>query len=99
MKQYNEQFDAYYDDETNRWLEDKCDDPECEYCSDRPEYPPNYRAGDRVLVIPLKREATIIRQILHYDGPECFYGNVELEFDDGSKGLANGWQCKKVDPI
>jgi hypothetical protein len=39
MKQYSEQYDAYYDDETNEWLEDKCDDPECEYCPNRPEKP------------------------------------------------------------
>lgn len=39
MKQYSEEFDAYYDDETNEWLEDKCDDPECEYCPNRPEKP------------------------------------------------------------
>ena len=41
MKQYSEQFDAYYDDETNEWLDTKCDDPECEYCVNRPERPIN----------------------------------------------------------
>ena len=38
-KQYSEQFDAYYDDETNEWLESTCDDPNCEYCTNRPEKP------------------------------------------------------------
>lgn len=46
MKQYNEQFDAYYDDETLEWLESKCDDPECEYCVNRPDNPPEYKEGD-----------------------------------------------------
>lgn len=36
-KQYSEEFDAYYDDETGEWLESKCDDPTCEYCVNRPE--------------------------------------------------------------
>ena len=39
MKQYSEKFDAYYDDETNEWLDTKCDDPNCEYCVDRPDTP------------------------------------------------------------
>lgn len=39
MKQYSEKFDAYYDDETDEWLESKCDDPTCEYCGARPEKP------------------------------------------------------------
>lgn len=38
-KQYSDEFDAYYDDETNEWLESKCDDPTCEYCPNRPEKP------------------------------------------------------------
>lgn len=39
MKQYSEKFDAYYDDETDEWLESKCDDLTCEYCAARPEKP------------------------------------------------------------
>ena len=41
MKQYSEEFDAYYDDDTNEWLESVCDDPTCEYCTERPEKPLN----------------------------------------------------------
>ena len=37
MKQYSEMYDAYYDDETGEWLEDKCKDENCEYCTGRPE--------------------------------------------------------------
>ena len=45
MIQYNEEFDAYYDDETNEWIEDKCDDPTCEYCTTRPDRPNNGTTG------------------------------------------------------
>ena len=33
----NEQYDAYYYPDTNEWIEDKCSDPECEFCKGRPE--------------------------------------------------------------
>ena len=36
---YSEEYDAYYDQETNEWTEPKCDDPACEYCAKRPERP------------------------------------------------------------
>ena len=39
MQQYSEKYDAYYDDETNEWLESKCDDPTCEFCVNRPARP------------------------------------------------------------
>lgn len=96
MKQYNEQFDSYYDDETNEWLESKCVEPECDYCSNRPVNPPQYKEGDRVYVIPLNMEATVIKQQLTYDYPESFWGNVELQYDDGVKGISNSWQLKKI---
>ena len=57
---------------------------------------PQFVAGDRVYVGPTKMEATVMRQILHYDGPETFWGNVELEYDDGVKGTSNSWQVKKL---
>jgi hypothetical protein len=38
-KKYSEQYDAYYDEDTNQWLESQCDDPECEYCVNRPATP------------------------------------------------------------
>ena len=58
--------------------------------------PPEFQNGDRVYVIPLTVEATVIRQILHYDGPETFWGNLELQYDDGVKGTSNCWQVKKL---
>lgn len=55
-----------------------------------------WRAGDRVWVAPLKMEATVIQQRLSYDGDESFWGNVELQYDDGVKGVSNNWQLAKV---
>lgn len=40
-KQYSEQYDAYYCAECNVWLEDKCDDVDCEFCPGRPDHPVN----------------------------------------------------------
>lgn len=34
---YNAKHDAYYNAETGEWLEKKCDDPECEFCANRPD--------------------------------------------------------------
>ena len=56
----------------------------------------SYKPGERVYVHPLKQQATVIRQILHYDMNESFWGNLELQYDDGSKGISNSWQCSKV---
>jgi hypothetical protein len=36
---YSEEYDAYYNAKTNEWTEDKCDDPACEFCKNRPEKP------------------------------------------------------------
>ena len=53
-------------------------------------------SGDRVYVIPLKEEATVIRQILHHDMGETFWGNVELVYDGGEKAISNSWQLRKL---
>ena len=36
---YSEEYDAYYDEETNEWLEPVCGDINCEYCGNRPAKP------------------------------------------------------------
>ena len=36
---YSEEYDAYYNQVTNEWIDSKCDDPECEFCTTRPERP------------------------------------------------------------
>ena len=57
---------------------------------------PKFFPGDRVFVHPIKMHATVIRQMASYDGPEYwFWGNVELLYDDGGKGICNSWQLLK----
>ena len=58
--------------------------------------PPSYKAGDRVYVLPLKMQATVIEQRLHYDYPDSFWGNLRLRYDDGVEGESNSWQCARV---
>ena len=58
--------------------------------------PAPFKKGDRVFVLPLGLEATVIRQIKHYDLNEEFWGNLELEYDDGVKGTSHCWQVKKL---
>ena len=36
---YSEKYDSYYDPDENVWLEEKCDDKNCEFCSKRPVTP------------------------------------------------------------
>jgi len=60
--------------------------------------PAPFQAGDRVYVGPAKMEATVIRQIKHYDMGESFWGDLELQFDDGVKGHSHCWQVKKIRP-
>ncbi len=57
---------------------------------------PSFLPGERVFVLPLKMEATVVEQKLHYDGSESFWGNLVLLYDDGIKGTSNSWQCKKI---
>ena len=40
-KKFSDQYDAYYCASCNEWMESKCDDPECEYCNNRPDKPVN----------------------------------------------------------
>jgi hypothetical protein len=58
--------------------------------------PAPFQPGDRVYVAPAKMEAAVIRQIRHYDGPESWWGNLELMYDDGIKGTSHCWQVKRI---
>ena len=58
--------------------------------------PPKFYPGDRVFVEPLKMEATVIEQLMCYDYPEYFWGNVKLKYDDGATGTSHSWQLKKL---
>ena len=59
--------------------------------------PSQYNPSDHVYVLPLKLEATIIKQHLSYDYPESFWGNVSLQYDDGVTGICNSWQLKRIE--
>ena len=68
-----------------------------DYCSGRPDHPPPFEAGDVVMVIPYNRKATVVEQYLSYDGPEVFWGNVKVRYDDGIEGTCNNWQLKVIE--
>ena len=36
---YNSRYDAFYCDKCDRWLEETCEDPHCDYCATRPFRP------------------------------------------------------------
>jgi hypothetical protein len=36
---YNAEYDAYYNPKTNEWIDSRCLDPSCEYCTIRPNRP------------------------------------------------------------
>jgi hypothetical protein len=38
-KAYSEEYDCYYCDPCNIWLEDICTDRDCEFCKNRPLTP------------------------------------------------------------
>ena len=59
--------------------------------------PPRFLHGERVFVMPVKMEATVIEQMLSYDGGEYFWGNLKLKYDDGFEGISHSWQVKKLD--
>lgn len=73
--------------------------PEMDGCSciiDSEGRGPKFYGGDRVFVKPLNTEATVIVQYLHHDGDDSFWGNVRLQYDDGTTGVSNAWQIEKV---
>ena len=57
---------------------------------------PSWRQGERAWVAPFQVEATVIEQRLSYDSGESFWGNVELIYDDGIKGVSNSWQLVRI---
>lgn len=59
--------------------------------------PATFFHGDRVYVLPLKMEATVVEQYLTYDCGTTFWGNVKLVYDDGIVGISNSWQLKHIE--
>lgn len=52
---YNEQYDADYDKNSGNWLDEKCDDIECEFCKDRPRVAPIWIKT--IYELPLEEDA------------------------------------------
>ena len=45
-KGYSAEYDTYYCESCNKWLEDQCDDPGCEICIGRPPTPLGDKNGN-----------------------------------------------------
>lgn len=71
MKRYNQQYDSFYDEDTNEWIESKCDDPNCSYCTSRPDTPP----------ISIEKALTIIEHTKLILARE-YRNNLQREYDD-----------------
>lgn len=79
-------------------IDDSC--PEFDACTcsiDSEGQTAQFTSGTKVLVGPNQMVATVIKQHLSYDGPESFWGNVLVEYDDGIRGTCNSWQLKYVE--
>jgi len=48
---YSETYDAYYDGKTMTWIERRCEDPSCGFCSQRPERPQLTKSEEETKVI------------------------------------------------
>lgn len=81
------------------FMEIDADSPEYEACLcdiDSDGRGPKFHYSDRVKVLPLGVEASVIRQELSYDCGESFWGNVTVKYDDGVMGVCNNWQLEKL---
>lgn len=81
------------------FLEIDEDDPEFSCCTceiDSDGDGPRFLPGERVFVLPNNMEATVIKQILHFDGGDSFWGNLKLKYDDGIEGISHQWQVRKL---
>ena len=81
------------------FLEIDADSPEWEACLcniDSDGRGPKFHHGDRVRVLPLNVEATVIRQNRSFDGSESFWGDVRVLYADGVQGISNSWQLEKL---
>jgi len=59
----------------------------------------SFYKGDRVklLQVPWRGTmGTVVRQILHYDCDETFWGNLVVDWDGGVRGTCNCWQVEWV---
>ena len=78
-------------------IDDSC--PEFAACTckiDSSGQTAKFTSGTKVRVIPNQMQATVIKQHLHFDGPESFWGNVLVEYNDGIRGTCHSWQLKRI---
>ena len=79
-------------------IDDECEEfNQCTCKIDSSGQTAKYTPGTRVFVGPNGMVATVIKQHLHYDGPESFWGNVLVEYDDGIRGTCNSWQLQYLE--
>jgi hypothetical protein len=79
-------------------IDDECEEFNACTCKiDSDGQTAKFTAGTKVRVGPNGMVATVVKQWLHYDGPESFWGNVLVEYDDGIRGTCNSWQLKYVE--
>jgi hypothetical protein len=58
--------------------------------------PSPYKARDRVVFLPTGDIMTVVRQVLHYDCGETFWGDLVVVDSDGNEFRVNCWQCSPV---
>lgn len=56
-----------------------------------------FKAGDKVVFGPTGQMMTVVKQILHHDCGETFWGNLVVIDEAGEKAVVNCWQCRLPD--
>lgn len=62
--------------------------------------PAPLKPGDRVAILQVPwrgLKGRIVKQYLHHDCGERFWGNIIVELDDGRSFHMNGWQVEKIE--
>ena len=58
---------------------------------------PEYHPGEHVYHGASRKYATVVQQTLNYDGPEDFWGNVIVIFEnDTTEAVVHSWQLSRV---
>ena len=57
---------------------------------------PEWQPGQQAWFAKLGQEVTVIEQVLHYEYPRTYWGNVRLQYHDGRQGVANSWQLSTI---
>ena len=57
---------------------------------------PDWHKGQKVWFSSLEQEASVVEQILLYDYASSYWGDVILEYNDGTIGAAHSWQLSRI---